>query len=928
MREMPGSNITQSLQGRIAGVDMQQTSSKPGAEMRIRVRGTRSLNASNDPLVVLDGVPFAGNLSDIDPNSIKSIDILKDASATAIYGSRGANGVILVTTTKGALEQDATITYSGYYGIKTVFAKYPMMNAAQLKELRDYAGKFSYSADEEKGLAVGADTDWQDLMYDNGMVTSHDISVMGGTKTAAYSTGIGYYKEESVLPLQDYARFSIRASIDQKIGKYLKVGLTSNNNYTIKNGDGIGVTLDYSPMVSPYDSTGNYRRTFDQNTMDNGNWMRTRRTLEEVDDNGDWENKNTAYGTFNSLYAELSIPYVEGLKYRINTGLNMRYTQNGNYTGVGVFQQNPEGPSSGSLTKSLNLNWAVENLLTYNRIFAEKHSVNFVGLLSFERTQWHESNISASGIASKKFLYYNLARINDDGSTSVAPGSQKYSESGLKSAMARLMYSYDDRYMLTVAVRNDKSSRLAKSKNSHTYPAVSLGWNIGKESFMSGISWLDSFKLRLGYGQTSNQSVDPFKTLGLLATRPYNFGNDTYSTGYYVDELANDQLGWEYSETMNYGVDFGFLKRITGSFEYYVQKTKDVLLNVSLPNTSGVSRYMNNIGKTQNKGWEFNVNVNILNDYNGFTWDAGINMYSNKNELVELASGADRDEGNCWFVGHPINAVYDYENIGLWQPEDYYYQPDGWDKSLGEILEPGGEAGMIRVKYTGEYDENGKPVRQINTEDRQIMDIDPKLQGGFNTRLEYKNFDLNIIGAFQVGGKLICTLYSGGGYLNMLSGRRGNVDVDYFHADRDEKTGKILQDDNGKYRVYNANSDYPDPKTVYQGDNPKYASTLGFFDATFCKIRTITLGYNFKNKGIKWMDEVGIKKIRVYATIQNPWVIASKFKKETGLDPETNSFGNQNVAVVSGSYRASQIPTVGTNTPSTRTFLFGLNVTF
>ena len=928
MREMPGSNITQSLQGRIAGVDLQQSSSKPGATMQIRIRGTRSLNASNDPLVVLDGVPFAGNLGDIDPNSIKSIDILKDASATAIYGSRGANGVILVTTTRGSIEQDAVITYSGYYGIKTVFSKYPMMSASQLRELREYTGRYANSEDEEAGIAAGTNTDWQDLMYDNGMVTSHDLSVTGGTKSAAYNVGLGYYKEEAVLPLQDYTRFSLRAGLDQKIGKYLKVGLTSNNNYTINNGNSIGVVLDYSPMVSPYLEDGTLRRTFDQNTTDSKIWMRTRETLEAVKDNGDWEDKAQTYGTFNSLYAELSIPYVEGLKYRVNAGLNMRYTQNGSYTGVGVFASDPNNASSGSLGKSLDLNWAVENLLTYNRLFAEKHSVNVVGLLSFERDQYHSTSISASGIASKKFLYYNLARITDDGATTVTPNGQGYSESGLKSAMARLMYSYDDRYMLTVAVRNDKSSRLAPSKNSHTYPAVSVGWNLGKEGFMSDIAWLESLKLRIGYGQTSNQAVSPFKTLGTLATRPYNFGNDVYSTGYSVQELANDQLGWEYSETMNYGVDFGFLKnRITGSFEYYVQKTNDVLLSVSLPATSGVTSYMANIGKTENKGWELNLNGTILNDFNGVTWEAGINMYSNKNKLVALASGADRDEGNFWFVGHPINSIFDYENIGLWQPEDYYYKPEGYDQSYGEILEPGGDAGMIRVKYTGEYDANGMPVRQIGPEDRQIMDIDPKLQGGFNTRVEYKNFDLNIIGAFQVGGKLICTLYAGRGYLNMLSGRRGNVDVDYFHAERDAD-GKLVKDANGNYTIYNRNADYPDPKTKTSGDNPQYASTLGFFDASYCKIRTITLGYNFKNNHIKWMDEAGIKKIRVYATVQNPFVIASKFHKETGLDPETNSRGNENVATGNASYRASSVLTIGTNTPSTRTFLFGLNVTF
>ena len=930
VREMPGSNITQSLQGRIAGVDMQQTSSKPGATMQIRIRGTRSLNASNDPLVVLDGVPFAGSLGDIDPSSIKSIDILKDASATAIYGSRGANGVILVTSTKGNIEQDATIVYSGYYGIKDVFAKYPMMNAKQLKTLRDYAEMYTDSDMEAADYAKGTDTDWQDLIFDKGMVTSHDLSVTGGTKTAAYSFGFGYYREEAVLPLQNYSRFSLRSAVDQKVGKYIKVGFTSNNNYSITNGSSIGLydVLAASPMVSPTDSAGNLRRTIDYNTTDVGTWMRTRKTLEKIDEDGDWEDKIQSYGTFNSLYAELSIPYVEGLKYRMNAGLNLKYTQNGKYQGVGVFAKDPTTASSASLSKQLVLNWAVENLLTYDRTFGN-HSINAVGLLSFERSQDHKTEVTASGIASKKFLYYNLGRLNDGGSVTVNPANQSYSESGLKSAMARLMYSYDDRYMLTVAVRNDKSSRLASSHNSHTYPAVSVGWNIGKESFMDDVTWLNSFKLRVGYGQTSNQSVEPFKTLGLLATRPYNFGDDTYSTGYYVSELANDELGWEYSETMNYGVDFGFFDRITGSFEYYVQKTKDVLLAVNLPATAGVNNYMDNIGKTQNKGWELNVNATILDDYNGLTWEAGVNMYSNKNELVELASGAERDEGNCWFVGHPISSIYDYEKVGLWQPEDFYYKPEGFEgDSYGQILEPGnGEVGMIRVKYTGEFDENGMPTRKIGPDDRQIMDIDPKLQGGFNTRLEYKGFDLSVIGAFQVGGKLISTLHSANGYLNLLSGRRGNVDVDYFWAERDDDY-EILKDENGKYLIHNANADYPDPFTARSGDNLKYASTLGYFKASYCKIRTITLGYNFKNDGIGWLDEIGVKKIRIYATVQNPFVIASKFHKETGLDPETNSKGNENVATTSTTYNANKVLTVGSNTPSTRTYLVGLNITF
>ena len=911
IREMPGANITQSLQSRIAGVNMQQSSSKPGSEMVIRVRGTRSLNASNDPLIVLDGIPFAGSLGDIDPNSIKSIDILKDASATAIYGSRGANGVILVTTSKGSIEQDATIVYSGYYGIKDVFAKYPMMNAEQLKEMRDITG-YNWSEMETEDYARGVDTDWQDLYYDKGMATSHDLSVTGGTKTAAYSFGLGYYREEAVTPLLNYTRFSLRSAVDQKIGNYIKVGYTSNNIYSINNGNSLGLynVLAASPLVSPKDADGNARRSVTMNSADEY-WTYTRESLEALGE--DFEDKKLSFGTFNSLYAELSIPRIQGLKYRVNTGLNLKYVQDGYYRGIGVMNdKDPNSLAIASLGKSLNLNWAVENLLTYDRTF-DKHTINAVGLLSFERSQYHRNYVEGTGIASKKFLYYNLSLLdeaNEASTVTVDPNRQNYSESGLKSAMARLMYSYDDRYMLTVAVRNDKSSRLAKSNNSHTYPAISVGWNIGREAFMESFDWMNSLKLRVGYGQTSNQAVAPYQTLGALTSRPYNFGDDTYSTGYFVSQLANNALGWEYSETMNYGVDFAFLNRISGSFEYYVQKTNDVLLSVSLPPTSGVNSYMANIGKTQNKGWEFNVNANILNDYNGFTWDVGFNMYCNKNELVELASGAKRDEGNFWFVGYSINSIYDYENIGIWQEDEFNYQPEGYEKPIGKILEgDGGQPGMIKVKYTGEYDENGMPTREIDASDRQIMEIDPKLIGGFNTRLEYKGFDLTVIGAFQAGGKLISNLHTGNSYLNMLSGRRGQVDVDYWTPE-------------------NTSGKYPYPGST-GGDNRKYSSTLGYFSASYCKLRTITLGYNFKNNGISVLDEIGIKKIRVYATIQNPWVIASKFHKETGLDPETNSFGNENLATMGEShFRGGSVLTVSANTPSTRTYLVGLNITF
>lgn len=885
IREVPASDITQALQGRIAGVDMSQTSSKPGSSMQIRIRGTRSLNASNDPLIVLDGIPFAGSMSDINPNDIKSIDILKDASATAIYGSRGANGVLLITTNKGLVGAKAQVSYNGYVGLKTLFAKYPMMNSDEFVKLREYANKFQNGVDEDNDV----NTDWQDLLYKNSMVTNHDLSVLGGTEKGSYNFGVGYYRDESLLPSQNYTRYSMRGTLDQEVGKYLKFGFITNNNYAVSNGGNLGVytTLSTTPISNPYNADGTWKRTVKMSNDEH--WVYSRATVDALGDK--WIDQTRAFGSYNTIYGETKIPGVEGLKYKINIGLNYRQNNTGNYTGEGVFNSTPDNPSSAAISNSHTTQWTVENLLTYDRTFAEKHSLNVVALYSAEETSYNSSHMSATGIPSDAFQFYNLGHATKE--IVVNPDYQGYYKSGLTSWMGRAMYSYDDRYMLSVAFRSDGSSRLAPGHKWHTYPAVSAGWNIQKESFMENVNWLDNLKVRVGYGQTSNQSVPSYKTLGLLGTRPYNFG-DTNSVGYYVSELPNPSLGWEYSETWNYGLDFSlFNNRLSGTVEYYVQNTKDLLLSVNLPSTSGVGSYMANVGKSQNKGFELSLNGTILDNLNGWTWDLGVNLYANKNKLVSLASGQTRDENNWWFVGHPIDVIYDYEKVGLWQEGDKYL----------DILEPGGNAGMIKVKYTGEYNADGSPVRQINADDRQIIDVNPDFQGGFNTRVGYKGFDLSIVGAFKSGGKLISTLYSSAGYLNMLTGRRNNVKVDYWTP---ENTG----------------AKYPKPGGIESSNNPKYGSTLGYFDASYLKVRTITLGYDFKPDLTK---KLGVTQLRVYATVQNPFVLFSPYHDESGMDPETNSYGDENQAVASYKER---LLVIGTNTPATRNYLIGLNVTF
>jgi TonB-linked SusC/RagA family outer membrane protein len=891
IREVPAANISQALQGRLPGVEFAQTSSQPGAATQIRIRGARSLTAGNDPLVVLDGIPFPGSISEINPNDIKSIDILKDASATAIYGSRGANGVILVTTKGGQIGQKPVVSYNSFYGTKEVFAKYPMMSGPEFVKLRQEAGIYNNALDESDDV----NTDWQDLLYRNGMITSHDLGVSGGTEKGRYNFNIGYFEDEGVIPTQQYTRYSIRGSLDQGVGEYFRFGFSTYNNFSITEGSNVGLygILSMSPIASPYNEDGTWKRTI-RMPLDE-TWVYSRDIVNRLSD--EWLSQTKTFGTYNTLYGEVKIPGVEGLKYRVNLGLNYRQSNGGGFTGQGINSANPLTQSIATVSNQLTTDWTIENLVTYDRLFGQKHLVNVVALYSASENQMNRSRIEGRDIPTSDFQFYNLG--NAAGDIIIRPDDQWYNRSGLMSYMGRVMYAYDDRYMISATLRSDGSSRLAPGYKWHTYPAVSAGWNISEESFMENINLFDMMKLRVGYGQTSNQAVDPYQTLGLLSTRPYNFGPDDYQTGFYVSQLANPNLGWEFSKTWNYGLDFSLLNhRLKGTVEYYITNTEDLLLSVGLPATSGVGSVVQNVGETQNKGVELSLNGLILDDVNGWTLEAGLNFYANRNELIALSSGEDRNVNNWWFVGHPINVIYDYEKIGLWQEGDPYR----------EILEPG-EAdqiiGSIKVRYTGEYDAEGKPVRAIGPDDRQIMNVNPDFQGGFNMRLGYKGFDLTTVGAFQRGGILISTLYSASGYLNMLSGRRNNVSVDYWTPE-------------------NTDADFPRPGRNISGDNPKYGNTLGYFDASYLKIRTISLGYNFNESN--WLKKAGVGNLRLYVTAQNPFVMFSPYKDVSGMDPETNSFGDENAAVTTAYQR--RLLTLGTNAPATRNYLVGLNVTF
>ncbi len=902
LKEVPSVNASQALQGRMPGIEMSQTSTRPGSTMQIRIRGERSVNATNDPLIVVDGVPFAGSMNDIATNNIKSIDILKDASATAIYGSRGANGVILITTNRGINNGTPSISYSGYYGIKTVAKKYPVYNGEEFQAFRHatLAASFKdqYTALEQASIDAGTSTDWQDLMFSNARVTNHDLSISSGSEKGAISFGAGYYDETSVLPGQEYTRYSIRTTIDQEIGKLVKVGLSSQNSYGVTDGESaalMGSILAMSPLAPAYNDDGSVRVQPLEGSLDG-----TFRSPLLLKNSELWQERRKRFATFNSFYGELK--FTDYLRYRINVGLSYAKEDYGHFYGSDTPFQN--GSNSAVRIQGNNTTvWTMENLVYFDKVFAEKHRVNVTAMYSSEQTQYNLATTEATDLPTDYLYYYNLALANGDktifNKDNLNNRLQDYYQRGLISYMGRIQYAYDDRYMLTATFRADGSSVLAPSHKWHNYPAFSAGWNINRESFLKDVNAISQLKLRVGYGQTSNQAIDPYATLGELSQVPYNFGTsqDNQKYGFYVTTLPNPNLGWEFTKNYNVGLDFGFLNsRITGYFDFYYQKTEDVLVQVSLPYSSGVSGFFwKNVGSTENKGFEFATSAQIIKSSSGFGWDVDFNIYLNRNKLLELNSGVSEDIGNRLFVGHPINVIYDYVKLGIIQEDEEPY-----------CTYP---AGRIKVEDIDGAVGGGPDGRITPDADRKVIgSFEPDFSGGLSTRFYYKNFDLSVVSFFKSGGMLASTLFMPVSYLNMNNGRRNGIKVDYWTPEHPSGT-------------------YPQPGNQSGDDKNDFGSTLGYFNASYWKFRAITLGYTFDSKLLSY---IGGKDARIYFTCQNPFTLFSPYMDAGGLDPEPTGYGAQttNVGLAQSSGLQIRQLTIAATTPPTRNFLLGLSVNF
>jgi len=865
LAEIPASNVLDQAQGRLAGVDIVRSNGSPGAPMQVRIRGNRSITANNDPLFVIDGIPTTANINDFNPNDIESMEVLKDASAVAIYGSRGANGVILITTKKGK-EGKSVISYDGYYGVKNPVENINLMNGEQYAQYIRIANGLArddnsrdaalMSDEEAQNLQNGIETDWLDLVVGSGTQQEHQLSVSGGTKDVKYYISGAYFDEKGIIPNTGYTRYSARANIEANLRPKLRIGLSSTVSTDVRTqmrDQPYNNALIFSPLSVPYDEEGNVPPFPNQRATNTANPILYLQPNQ-------YENERKGYRIFANIYADYELH--KNLSFRVNFGPDIRLARTGIYTGT----------MDGSLnTASVNnfneFSYTFENILNYKKQVGE-HAIDVVGLFSTQESRTETAFARGMDIPIETSSFYDLG-----GASTLLDINSSLTEWGLMSYMGRLNYRFKERYLFTATGRSDGSSRLAAGRKWAFFPSLAVGWIISEESFFSS-SPSTFLKVRAGYGEVGNTAISPFQTLGGLARSVYAFGEEQ-AFGYRHSIIPNPDLGWEISKTINLGLDFGlFNDRLTGSLELYNTNTQDLLLNRLLPITSGYQSILQNIGATRNRGIELSAASYVIDNKDGLRWDVSFNVFSNKEEIVELFDGQNDDVGNQWFIGQPINVFYSFKHDGIWQ-SDQADEARLYNQAPGDI----------RIADVNGRDAQGnltnQPDGNLNADDRTVLGSTvPRWSGGISNRFAYKGFDFSFL-VFARQGQMIRSDFHWLG-ANNWQGRTNMLQFDYWTPD-------------------NPSNSIPIPRG---NTAPLYADAVRFHDGSFVKIRNISMGYNVNNQRL---HNLGFTSFRVYGTVNN----AFTFSKFDVVDPETSN------GIVGGS-----------SPLTTATYVMGLSVKF
>ncbi|WP_407428215.1 SusC/RagA family TonB-linked outer membrane protein [Arcticibacter sp.] len=921
LQEVPASNVVEQLKGRVAGLDVVTGANGP----QITVRGNRTIGnpEADRPLIVLDGQPYYNSIETINPNDIKSVDVLKGASATAIYGSRGSGGVLLITTNRGRVGQ-LIATFDSYVGINSLQGELKMLNGEQYAQLKLDASRgsllqnngatngYALTPMETQALAEGISTNWVDLYTQRGITWDQNLRVSAGTEKTQFSAGLAYRKNGSVDPNNNVSRYTLSANIDHKINDLIKFGvsLMGSLRNTDTGGSGqLGNAQWITPLAHPYLPDGSVNYFPMEGTLD----ALTLSPLVPGTIPNSYYNHTRGIVSNNIIFAELSP--LKHLKYRYTLNYNLSQSLQGQYNGINrssiqsIAQTNAR--TDNSYTHRLNQ----EHLLTYDNEFLEKHNVNFVAGFTTEKRHTQNSNTSATNIPADAVRNTNLGL----GTPATLGGS--FLEQGIISYISRLNYTFDDKYNVMASYRIDGNSALAKGHQYASYPAFGLGWVISNESFMQDVPVLNTLKLRAGYGETSTiGSVDPYDTLGQLTNANYQFGGVSTGNigGVRVQALVNPLLTWQRTAEYNLALDFGIFKsRLTGSVEVYKQRTSGIILNNALPGSQGGGPDQpTNLGTSANRGLEFSLSsINIPNS-GGFSWSTDFNFALNREEIVELPNGVDQIIGTGLFVGQPLTTIYDLKKIGIWQVEDSpgltsagVYQPVQGQTS------PLQYPGEVRVE-----DLNGDG--RITSDDNQFVgNFQPDYTFGFNNRFSYKNFDMSILIQGRMGFTTIVPYVSstnasvnGWQYLNL--GRHNQPVMNYWTPE-------------------NPGGTEPMPNATEQSN---FYSTTQYYDGSFIRAKSINLGYNFPESTSK---RLGISSLRIFANVTNPFVIYAPIRNHGFFVPDPESVSNILPATPNASGNVAgydpSAPNNGAQTfrgtgispgLQTRDFIFGINARF
>ena len=875
------SNVMQAIAGKMSGVQVVQNSGTPGGDVSILIRGVGTINDAS-PLYVIDGVPVSGGMWYLNPNDVESLDVLKDASATAIYGSRGANGVVMVTT-KQAQEGHTEINFDYSYGIQHSAKTYKMLDASQYaalhNEMRTNAGpEYSLNPAFADPESLGAGTDWMDAIFRTAPMQKVNLSMLGGNQKISHATSLGYYTQDGIMKNSSYNRLSLQSNISSKLASNItvraNVNLSAENRRTQPVSTVIQNAMRILPSIPIYDDNGEYAGPTG-NAEWNGNALNPVAIINEQN------YRMKGFRMLSNISLEWEI--IKGLKFKTTGGAELGYDYNNSYIPKYKWGMNESKNTMQTVTSAYEQLYLWDNTLNYDKAFG-KHRINAMIGTSYQ--EYKKESVSAAGSGRASELTTELD--NATKATDVGGNSYRWA---LMSYMARLHYSYDDRYLLTATFRADGSSKFGKDNRFGYFPSFAAAWNIGNEAFMQSVKPVSLLKLRAGYGQTGNQNIGAYAFADKLSVNGvYNFGSQRGFESNLVNLiypylLSNPSVKWESVEQYNVGLDIGFLQnRIVANLDFYVKNTRDMLTKKPVPQTSGTSLEQAdwppvNIGKVLNRGFEFTVNTK--NFVGEFKWETSLNMSFNHNEVVSIGGPEILNGVSLIREGQPINSFYGYELGGIYQTLDEVFTgpvmenraPDKASHNPYKNTSPG-DMWFVDVDGNGE----------INDLDRTVIgNPSPDCIFGFNNTFSYKNFDLSIF--FQ--------------------GALGNQVWNGVRASHESMNSTYNQLATTLERWTGEGSSYSMPRAIYADpNNNSRASTRWLEDGAYAKLKNLTFGYTLPEK---WIRKAKMKALRLYVSLDNLCTITNY----SGLDPEAGLSG-----LDYGVY------------PSARTYMFGVSVKF